>query len=189
MKLIIPDIKSTKGYLKEKKETILWLGGISLTAVVVFFLLYLPLIGVISRTVQRWHTTVQKIDESKRMIAQINYLTKQNSLLKEQLLKFNRSLTGEEELSNLLKTLIESAKKSDVDFISIRPLKERDKERHKELPFRLELTSKYHNLGKYINLLHKSGSLIKIEEISLSSEKTTPPEVEVKIGGVAFFIK
>ncbi|MEW6687297.1 MAG: type 4a pilus biogenesis protein PilO, partial [Candidatus Edwardsbacteria bacterium] len=86
-------------------------------------------------------------------------------------------------------TLIESAKKSDVDFISIRPLKERDKERHKELPFRLELTSKYHNSGKYINLLHKSGSLIKIEEISLSSEKTTPPEVEVKIGGVAFFIK
>ncbi|MEW6687434.1 MAG: hypothetical protein AB1393_14715, partial [Candidatus Edwardsbacteria bacterium] len=86
MKFIMPNIR-IKGYLEEKKETILWSGLISLVVLFALFLLYLPLIGVISRTVQRWHTTVQKIDESKRMIAQINYLTKQNSLLKEQLLK------------------------------------------------------------------------------------------------------
>jgi hypothetical protein len=91
--------------------------------------------------------------------------------------------------SKLLSSLLESAQKSQIEFLSLRPLALREEGEYYLLPFKLELKSRYHSIGKFLTLLNKGTCLVKTDGIKMRGDKSGAPVISAEIEARAYFIK
>lgn len=186
---MIHRLKGLANWISKKLELLFWalLLGIALVLIVVYLLR--PVVKGVLAERRNYVQVVSKVKDSRQLISGIDRLRAENDSLKGEI-KWNREhFAGVADISQLLEILLAASKKSEVDFVSIKPGKESEKDRYVEFPFEITLKTQYPNLVKYLGELEGPGSLIRVETVAISSEKAAAPDVEVKLEAVAKFVK
>lgn len=91
--------------------------------------------------------------------------------------------------SKLLASLLETAQKSQIEFLSLRPFALREEGEYYLLPFKLEIRSRYHSIGKFLSLLDQGPCLVKADGIRMQGEKSGAPLISAEVEARAYFIK
>lgn len=91
--------------------------------------------------------------------------------------------------SKLLASLLETAQKSQIEFLSLRPFAMREEGDYYLLPFKLELRSRYHSIGKFLSLLDQGTCLVKADGIRMQGDKSGAPMISAEVEARAYFLK
>lgn len=186
---MINRLKGLANRISRKLEVLFWalLLGIALVLIVVYLLR--PVVKQVLAERRNYVQVVSRVKDSRQLIGSMSRLRAENDTLKAQIERNQEHFAGKEDISQLLGILLAASKKSEVDFVSIKPGKESEKDRYVEFPFEITLKTQYPNLVKYLGELEGPGSLIRVETVAISSEKAVAPDVEVKLEAVAKFVK
>ena len=186
---MIHRLKGLSNWISKKLELLFWalLLGIALVLIVVYLLR--PVVKQVLTVRRNYVQVVSKVKDSRQLISSMDRLQAENDSLKGEIKRNREHLAGEEDISQLLEILLAASKKCEVDFVSIKPGKESEKDRYVEFPFEITLKTQYPNLVKYLGGLEGPGSLIRVETVAISSEKAVAPDVEVKLEATAKFVR
>jgi hypothetical protein len=91
--------------------------------------------------------------------------------------------------SRLLTALTHAARRSQIGFISIRPLSLRETGDYTEQVFRMELRAGYHQIGRFLSALCAAGCIVRLSEITLVGDKSGSPLITASMEARAFFLK
>lgn len=115
--------------------------------------------------------------------------------LKEKLAEYNekvewyeKKLPVEQEIPNLLEDLSDMAKGSNIKITSIMPAPaapennaQRQSKLYKEIPIRITARSGYHELGRFLSNLENSDRFMKVTNIGIKSNKTSPKQHDIEL--------
>lgn len=175
--------------LLRKKELLFW-GLLLLVGVIaIVYFAFLPLVGSVINAGKESSRLGMRLKDSKTLIASFGTLQEDNKKHIQALEEHKRQMAGEDENSKLLEVLLEASKKSEVDFISLRPGKVKDKGRYIEFPFEMTVRTQFPSLVKFIKTLEKEGSLVRIGELSIAASKTQAGEIEARLEATSLFVK
>jgi Tfp pilus assembly protein PilO len=159
--------------------------------VLVVFLIYVY-VPLARRTMQegaQLGEVRQRLQEAQATVSSFGGYKQTNARLKDRLEDFRKSRVSDKEYSELLGVLIAAGKKTGAEVISVRPLRAKSRENYEELPVEVTLRTRHQGLETFLRELETSNLLVKVLKITASTEKTTPPEIEVTFKGVAFFVR
>ena len=117
-------------------------------------------------------------------------LKKKLLFLEKGLAGYEKRLSREKELPQLLENLSEIARTSKVKILSITPLNQVVRSRpgahkeikmvYREIPIRITAQSGYHELGTFINALEKDDRYMQITDIKIKSKHANPRRHDIE---------
>jgi len=181
--------------LKDRKTNLLLLFGIVLICLDLFLILR-PQILSLSKINARIKELNQKVISTKTDLSKEQEIKKRLEKLKKEAVFIKDQIIFEEGISDLIDRVSKMANKTDVKIIKIFPLKDpkakellnSDLGRFYPLILSLELSSGYHQLGKFLSLLESYERFLKTEEISIIGETSDLSHHRVKLTLWTFFI-
>ena len=123
---------------------------------------------------------------SERERSQIESLKKQVAQYHGKIESYERMLPAEQEIPKLLENLSDMAKGSGVKIVGITPLPSKDEARspdqiYQEIPILISARSGYHEVGKFLSRLENAGRFMKVADLSIKENKTTPKRHDVEL--------
>lgn len=156
--------------------------------IIIFFSRVVPSIGEIlevHRQIQECREKIAGVDTGNLEHQRIE----QDKLaLKGKIEQFVFDQNQDSQMPQLLAFLMECAKEKDVCILKIQPEPSRRKRRHVEVPIQLILTTKFHQLGAFINAIETSKPIIRVESVSMSSKTMTSIMLDVKMTLVVYYL-
>lgn len=141
-----------------------------------------------------------ELQRAKADIANIENLRKQSNSMKEKMDYVRLKFPKEAEVPSLLETLSTIAKESQVKIVEIKPEKEttlkeataKSKSKlspsaeglgkfYSEIPILINANCGYHQLGTFINRLENAGRFMKITDIQIEGNASSPKSHDVKL--------
>lgn len=158
------------------------LPSVIITAIVVIFLI-LPKDKEIKRLNLEITKQENEIAKDQAKAAKLDILRKENERLQRRLDELKLQLPEEREVSGLLKQVSDLGIKSGLKIILWKPEQKKD---HPsgiiyEIPFNVELSGSYHNLGVFFSSLTKLNRIVNIGDIKLTDPKPQKNEAVLKI--------
>jgi Tfp pilus assembly protein PilO len=93
-------------------------------------------------------------------------------------------------LSTMLAFIDHAAREHGVGLQSVKPQTVKAYERHVELPVQLELSARFHALGRFLNALEAAtASVIKIENLKMQSKTMTSNTLDARITLVVYYLR
>ncbi len=133
---------------------------------------------VLRPTLTRSHALSQQIQLKKRMIESSLYLLKQKAEILESAGRFakygKQGLSEEEEAAFLLRQIEETAKKSSVQMIDLKPYSARRIDSRIEYKVELEIESPINQLMTFIYNLQNSDDLLRTSKFRISPREGNP---------------
>jgi Tfp pilus assembly protein PilO len=80
-------------------------------------------------------------------------------------------------LSSLLEEITRLARQRRVEFVSIRPEAVEDKGNYLELSLRIDIKSRFREMGDYLLMLENIPRALRIKEVKVETNATTSPDV------------
>ncbi len=118
------------------------------------------------------------------------HLKKENKKLVQLLEKIHVQAPQDDELSYILSFLSESAEKTKVKFISIKPQEVEISSGYRTIPILLELNCTFHNVARFLNLIETSKNVVNIEQLEVKTKGLLSANLKVKIKmAVMYLIK
>lgn len=133
-------------------------------------------IGQINRTIQENN---KRIHQARNWKGTFRQLKAQKKHLEKRVEQFVTSQKQDTQLSAMIVFLSESARESGVRISTIKPLEIEQKKQHAELPVELTLSTTYHRLGKFINVIETSDQVIKIRYLKIASPSLASNQLQV----------
>ncbi|MRR09496.1 hypothetical protein EG831_05365 [bacterium] len=160
-----------------------------LAALLVLFAAILPLSRLSSGQFAHWRRVRNQLGNARNVIARMPELDAENRRLAGMSLFENASDDGVIAHSKLLAALTNAARRSQIGFISIRPLSVRETGDYSEQVFRMELRAGYHQIGRFLSALCTAGCIVRLSEIALAGDKSGSPLITASLEARAFFLK
>ena len=104
-------------------------------------------------------------------------------------LKASDVLPGGTQLSSFLEELNRLARHHQVEFVSIRPEGIEDKEAYLEMILRINLKSRFRQLGEYLMMLENLPRAIIVKDIKIESSAENDPYIMTQLKAVTFLAK
>ena len=98
-------------------------------------------------------------------------------------------LPGGSRLSSFLEELTRLARLQQVDFVSVRPEGVEDKGSHLQLTMRIDVQSRFRELGEYLLMLENLPRAIIIDEMKVESSTETTPYVTAHLKATTYMAK
>ena len=125
---------------------------------------------------------------AKSTIAEMSGLKKKLGEYKEKVEMYEKKLPAEQEIPSLLENLSNMAKVANIKITSIMPVMAENKiaqpnQLYREIPIRITAKSGFHELGRFLNDLENGDRFMKIVEIGIKTNKTSPKlhEIDLKV--------
>jgi type IV pilus assembly protein PilO len=172
--------------LKDPKKlmavaVVILLGGLFLY---VRFLL-LPQIQWVTKSYDKAGKILTEVRVSERDAAQVDALKKQVSKYSEKIDSYEKMLPAEQEIPKLLESLSNMAKGANVKILGITPMVSKQEpgptEIYQEQPILINGRAGYHELGKFISDLENSDRFMKVVDISIRENKSSPKKHDVEL--------
>jgi len=165
--------------LDEQKKKILIIGGIGVLLVADIFFIFFPLIGKTFQLRSEIVSIKKNIAVLNQQIAMRGETQKKLEALKNDQARFQKLFPKEEEVPALLGELSTVAGKLGVDIISVRPAKTNPgavptPSFFHEVIIEMSGRGGYHQIGRFINKLEMLDKFISIQDIEITTERTTP---------------
>jgi Tfp pilus assembly protein PilO len=157
-----------------------------------FFIIFIdhviPSVGEIMethRTIQGHRRKIRQVDDWQ---ANYDQLSSRKHDLTERIDQFIFNRRQDTHLSQILTFLSQCAKERRVYILRITPLEIEKAKRHVEVPIRLHLTARFHDLGRFINTIETSTPIIKIDRISIIAESMASHILEVDMTLCVYYL-
>lgn len=130
----------------------------------------------------------RKYNEQKAVADNLPSFQQNTRKLEEDLNTALKQLPREPEVPSLLRDIYTLGKKSGVKFKTFEPQRMARKKLYAELPIRLQLTGKYHEVAVFFDRIGKMSRIVNISELDVSkgAGKDGEPELNVSCQATTF---
>ena len=182
------DFKSIDFKNIQTKQT-LAIGLIFLIAFVLYlYFVFVPQIARVSTLLGKVGKITAELKSAKSTSAEMEGLKKKLVEYNEKVEWYEKKLPVEQEIPNLLENLSDMAKASNIKITSIMPAPaapennaQRQSKMYQEIPIRITARSGYHELGRFLSNLENSNRFMKVTNIGIKSNKTSPKQHDIEL--------
>jgi len=166
--------------MKKEQQIYILIGAL----VVVFVFFYFNfLLGPVNRSIkmkkERIKELTNTIIEAKKEIGQLEQLKAKNAILEAELKELQLLLPKQKDLPDLLRKINAVAQHHGIKITSLqpRPIVTNTSQEYDEIPFGLQITGTFHNLGNFLAEIGQEKRLFAVRDLQLnqqlSSDKST----------------
>lgn len=177
--------------LKEQ-AFIVYSAGVVLILLIYFFSFFRPTFSSFRKVNAQINKLKSELKIAKVDIANIENLRKQFNSMKEKMDYIKLKFPKEAEIPSLLEALSTIAKESQVKIAEIKPEKETtlkgvsaklkpESKFYSEIPISINANCGYHQLGTFINRLEWLERFMKITDIQIEGDASSPKSHDVKL--------
>ena len=186
-------IKFPERLLTKSKKQMTLIALVALFAVTVYFNFVLkPHVTSCVRAVIKVNKLHSDLKSAQADIRNIGKYKNSLDAHKEKVERYEKMLPAEQEIPNLLENLSAMAKSSSVKIVGITPAvtKQAQKDQiYQEIPILISAKSGYHELGKFLDNLENSDRFMKVADIAIKSNYTTPRKHDVELLILTYILK
>lgn len=170
---------------KTQSRILIGLLGILLFVVYVYFI-FIPQLTKDVVAVGKTITLRREMREAKYLIGQTDILRKKVGDYKDKIELYEQKLPAQQEIPSLLENLSKMARNANISIIGITPVvlkmqKEQKSAVYKEIPILITAKSGYHELGRFLSNLENGDRFMKVVDISIKANSTTPKKHDVEL--------
>jgi type IV pilus assembly protein PilO len=171
---------------KTQTKILLALLGVAAAAAYLLFL-FMPQVAADLGLIGKIFKTRSDVCEARSLIADMDTLKKKAADFESKIEHYEKKLPAEQEVPSLLENLSKMARNANTTIASITPVpastvkgqRERGGQVYKEMPISITARSGYHELGRFIDHLENGDRFIKVVNISIKANATTPRKHDV----------
>ena len=171
---------------KNTKQIALISAAVALGLLYVYInFLLLPQIHNTAKTYKAVSKVRDAVSAAERDVSGTGALKKQADQYRDKIDSYERMLPVEQEVPKLLENLSGMAKESGVKIVGITPLQSKQEggpeQIYQEIPILISAKSGYHELGKFLSGLESSDRFMKVADIHVKENKSTPKKHDVEL--------
>lgn len=159
-----------------------------LLALLIFFIL-IPQVNKITDILSKTGKAMSDLKEAQIEVSRIDKYKTDIATFKEKVDLYEKKLPAEQEIPSLLENLSTLAKKSSISIVGITPVapasakdqKTQKSSIYQEFPILVSAKSGYHELGSFLSSLENADRFMKVVDIEVSLNKTTPKKHDVDL--------
>lgn len=126
-----------------------------------------------------------KITESRAVASNLKSFREKREELRNELAEALRRLPNKSELPVLLTDITSLGKKSGLEFRSFRPAGEVSRGFYAEVPIKIEVTGKYHEVGVFFDRLSRLSRIVNVKDLSMQIAAYKGNSPKLKVNGTA----
>lgn len=149
----------------------LGVGAIVLLTVAFIFLYFFPTKKEIKRLEAELVNKKTQLTEAQQVASKKEMLQKRIESIRAQVKNFEERLPTEKEIPQLLEKFRSMAEEAGIQFVSITAMPIEEKPHYLRIPFRVKMAGNYKALGSFLKDIELGKRFIKIETISITSER------------------
>ncbi|MFA6079189.1 MAG: type 4a pilus biogenesis protein PilO [Candidatus Omnitrophota bacterium] len=161
--------------------------GVVLIALIFFILI--PQVNKITDVLSKTGKAMSDLKEAEYQISRIDKYKTDIATFKEKVDLYEKKLPAEQEIPSLLENLSTLAKKSSISIVGITPVapvaakdqKAQKSAIYQEFPILVSAKSGYHELGSFLSSLENADRFMKVVDIEVNLNKTTPKKHDVDL--------
>ena len=127
------------------------------------FFMYKPKIDSMTKLSTNITQAEQKLERTKRSAREYDKYKELMDNARAQFDIISRELPGTEEIPSLLTSISQAGNASGLEFLLFQPQAERPKDFYSEIPIRMELSGKYHELGNFFDRMARLSRIVNID--------------------------
>lgn len=183
------DIKRRTFELYRSNRRHLARGGLVLLGTALAIILIIaPIYRRTAREASRLWEGGRRLAAAKELIRRVPDMEAENRRLANVVL-YDMDRAGQHISSKLLGAMVAAAQKSQIGFVSVRPMPSRDRSGFFEVPMKIELRAGYHQVGRFLSLVGSEGCIVKVDGFSLAGDRSGSPIVTASIEAKAYFLR
>lgn len=158
----------------------------TLLFVVYIYFIFLPQLTKDVVVTGKALTLSKDLKEGKNLIGQTDTFKKKVDEYKDKIELYEQKLPAQQEIPSLLENLSKMARNANISIIGITPVvlksqKEKKGLVYKEIPILITAKSGYHELGRFLSHLESGDRFMKVVDISIKANSTTPKKHDVEL--------
>jgi type IV pilus assembly protein PilO len=126
-----------------------------------------------------------KINESRAVASNLEKFREKREELQLELKQALRRLPNSQEFPVLLTDITSLGKKSGLEFRSFKPGKETLRGFYAEVPIKIEIVGRYHDVGVFFDRLAGLDRIVNVSDLVMTVEKSTGDNPELSVAGTA----
>lgn len=180
------DLKNIDFKDRKTQATILMVSlGIAALVLYIYFI-FLPQVLNDVNDIKRIIKTKAELKAAESLIAGREGLKKKVGEYNEKINLYEKKLPAQQEIPNLLENLSKMAKSANITIVGITPVelktqKEKTNSVYQEIPILITAKSGYHELGRFLNNLENGSEFMKVVDIGIKADATTPKKHDVEL--------
>ncbi len=174
-------------FKKNRTQSMIFVGLVALLVLLVYFnLLLKPQVLRVADAVIKASRMSSDLRTAKSNIDKIGKFKKDIEAYRQKVDRYEKMLPAEQEIPGLLESLSAMAKSANIKIVGITPMftGERDRQKsqiYREIPILVSAKSGYHELGRFLGNLENSDRFMKVADIQIKSNRTTPKKHDVEL--------
>ncbi len=137
-----------------------------------FYFLFFPTIKKIKLLNADLLAKTQLLEEAKTKAKELEILAASVEKIEGDFIFLMKRMPVSDEIPVLLKSVNQAAIESELTFLSFEPQKYAKKDFYSEIPIKINLVSKYHNIGTFLNKLNFYPRLVGATDIQMAGLST-----------------
>ncbi|MBP7056735.1 MAG: type 4a pilus biogenesis protein PilO [Candidatus Omnitrophica bacterium] len=174
-------------FAKNKKQTAILITLVAVAAFILYLnLMLLPQLSSLGDNFKKIARLDSDLREAERDVSTIGNLERGISVYDEKIEQYVKMLPAEKEIPALLENLASMARDANVRIVAITPVTGKETEGEKgriylEMPIQISAKSGFHELGRFMSSLESSGRFMKVLDIEIKGNPSTPKRHDVDL--------
>lgn len=167
----------------KKEQQIYILIGVGVVIFVFFYFNFL--LGPVNRSIKNKKERIKELTntlaEAKKEIGQLEQLKIKNAILEYELQELQTLLPKEKDFPDLLRKINTVAQHHGIKIITLqpRPIITTTSQEYNEIPFGLQITGTFHNIGNFLAEIGQEKRLFAIKDLQLNQQLSSDKSITV----------
>ncbi|MFW6333734.1 MAG: type 4a pilus biogenesis protein PilO [Desulfosalsimonas sp.] len=168
-------------------QRILVSAGAAVVIIALFaFLLFLPKLDEMSDLRDEIDTAEDRLQRAKNMAEAYDDVKEEYDDARAQFEIVARALPEKEEIPSLLTGISQAGKASGLNFLLFQPQGETEKDFYGEIPVKMELTGRFHDLGVFFDRLARLSRIVNVRDFSASLSGDSEGKLKIECTAVTY---
>lgn len=175
--------------IKMGHRILILLGTLALLAGLFVYFVYMPKNQEIDRYEREIASLDQQIAKAKLAKKRLDEQRMKKELVETQFQEALRLLPNEREIPNLLRTITQLGRESNLEFRLFSPKNEREKDFYKEIPVSMEVSGLYHDVAVFFDKVGKMDRIVNIIDVNIRPVNERSTELITSCEAVTYRFK
>ena len=155
----------------------------------IYFLIYSPQTKKLEREKRELAQIEGELRNAKQVARTRDDLKRVTERLQTVLQFYEERLPSEEAIPGLLEELQDIVTSSKVDLVKIEMLQKQTLTNYERLPFKLEISGGYHDIGRSVNNIERGRRYMGVDKIAIKGEGKTSQDAAIEVSTFRFIEK
>jgi len=158
-------------------------------AVLIIFFRITPDVMKIIEIQKQLHKSKLRIREAIRVEQNLGQIEQRQQEIKKQIENTVFDENQETQLSTILQQISRAASAEEVRVERMKPGVVERKPTHVELPLELDVSCRYHPIGRFLNRLETSQPVMKVKTVAIQAESIVSSRLDARIHVLVFYLE